>query len=156
MRASTDASRSQTIAVREPRLEDHDRWCELWEGYLRFYRTRLPHPITDFTWQRLIDPAADLYGFVAVDAAGEVVGIAHYHFHQSTWSLTSYCYLEDLFVDSRYRRGGAGRALIQAVYRAADQRGATRVYWSTEQDNLRAQALYNRVATLTSFVQYRR
>jgi hypothetical protein len=46
--------------------------------------------------------------------------------------------------------------LIQAVYSAADERGATRVYWHTENTNARAQVLYNQVAALTPFVQYRR
>jgi ribosomal protein S18 acetylase RimI-like enzyme len=46
--------------------------------------------------------------------------------------------------------------LIEAVYRAADDQGAERVYWHTENTNDRAQHLYRQVAELTPFVQYRR
>jgi ribosomal protein S18 acetylase RimI-like enzyme len=45
--------------------------------------------------------------------------------------------------------------LIEAVYRAADDQGAERVYWHTENTNDRAQHLYRQVAELTPFVQYR-
>jgi GNAT superfamily N-acetyltransferase len=144
------------LTVRELQATDESRWRELWNGYLQFYRCDLPAAVTEFTWRRLIDPAQQLYGFAAVNDANRIVGIVHYHFHLSTWSLASYCYLEDLFVDPNVRGTGAGRALIQAVYTAADRRGADRVYWSTENDNERAQALYNKVATLTPFMQYRR
>ena len=51
---------------------------------------------------------------------------------------------------------GAGRALIEAVYREADARGCTRTYWVTEEGNATARALYDRVATKAPFVQYRR
>lgn len=142
--------------IRALRAEDRARWGELWAGYLKFYRTDLPPAITEATWQRLMDPQDQPYGLAAFDADQLIVGIVHYHFHLSTWSVAGYCYLEDLFVDPAARGQGAGRALIEAVYRAADERAATRVYWHTEKDNLRAQALYNQVATPAPFVQYRR
>ena len=52
---------------------------------------------------------------------------------------------------------GAGRALIEAVYRASDERGADRVYWATQSMRTpQARTLYDKLATLTPFVQYRR
>ena len=142
--------------VRELRAEDRERWNELWRGYLDFYKQDLPRDITEHTWRRLIDPAQGLYGFVAVDERDRPIGLVHFHFHASTWSLTNYCYLEDLFVDPECRAKGVGRALIAAVYRAADERGVNRVYWHTENTNARAQLLYHQVAELTPFVQFRR
>lgn len=148
------ANPNLTIRVLQP--ADRARWDALWAGYLEFYKHALPQEITEATWLRLVDPQQQPYGFVAVDANDKVVGFVHYHFHLSTWTLNGYCYLEDLFVDPSARGLGAGRALIEAVYRAADERGASRVYWHTENDNERAQALYNQLATLSPFVQYRR
>jgi GNAT superfamily N-acetyltransferase len=153
---TTPASALSSVTVRELRSADQPQWRQLWDGYLHFYHCDLPEAVTAFTWQRLIDPSEPLFGFAAVNDADDVIGIVHYHFHLSTWALTSYCYLEDLFVATERRGTGAGRALIRAVYRAADERGATRVYWNTENDNERAQALYGKLATLTPFVQYRR
>jgi hypothetical protein len=34
--------------------------------------------------------------------------------------------------------------------------GASRVYWHTQESNTTARALYDKIATLTSFVQYRK
>ena len=62
----------------------------------------------------------------------------------------------DLFVDPATRGIGVGRALIEAVYAAADVHGATRVYWHTENDNARAQGLYDQLAAVAPFIQYRR
>lgn len=145
-----------SVTIRSPNATDRPRWEELWQEYLNFYHHPLPQETTDILWRRLLDPEDQPYGLLAVDEAGRAIGLVHYHFHVSTWSPTCYCYLEDLYVDPACRGAGAGRALIEAVYRAADQRGATRVYWHTENTNARAQVLYNQVATLTPFLQFRR
>ncbi len=92
---------------------------------------------------------------MACDDDDRPIGFVVYHFHLSTWSPAGYCYLEDLFVDPELRARGAGRALVESVYAAARARGAARVYWVTQGDNARAQALYDRIATKTTFVQYR-
>ena len=144
-----------SICVRELRPGDRSRWDELWAGYLRFYEEELPTHITELLWKRLMAPAEQPYAFVAVDGE-KIVGFVHYHFHLSTWSVKGYCYLEDLFVDPAIRGKGAGRALIEAVYRASDERGADRVYWLTQESNAPARTLYDKVATLSPFVQYRR
>jgi ribosomal protein S18 acetylase RimI-like enzyme len=49
-----------------------------------------------------------------------------------------------------------GRALIKAVYAAADARGADQVYWLTRSDNATARRLYDQVASATEFIKYRR
>jgi GNAT superfamily N-acetyltransferase len=144
------------IRVRAVGVADQARWDDLWAGYLEFYGCTLDSAITDYTWQRLHEPQSGLLGLVAVDAQDRVQGFVHYHFHLSTWSRVGYCYLEDLFVDSAARGLGAGRALIEAVYAAADARGAERVYWSTQEGNVTARALYDRLAKVAPFVQYRR
>jgi GNAT superfamily N-acetyltransferase len=146
---------SDQANIRELRPDDRTRWNELWKGYLEFYRTQLHPRVTERTWQRLMDPQQPLHGLAAVDADDRLIGFTHYLFHLSTWSPTTYCYLEDLFVDPQGRGTGAGRALIKAVYSAADAANCTRVYWSTERSNP-ARALYDQLAAVTEFVQYRR
>jgi hypothetical protein len=46
--------------------------------------------------------------------------------------------------------------MIEAVSARAKAGGASRVYWNTGETNARARALYDKVATLTNFVQYRK
>jgi GNAT superfamily N-acetyltransferase len=146
---------SLTTRTRTLHAEHRQRWDELWAQYLKFYEQNLPQSTTDLTWQRLME-RRELFGFAALDNEDRVIGVVHYHFHLSTWAPAGYCYLEDLFVDPLSRGRGTGRALIEAVYRAADERGVTRVYWHTENTNARAQILYNQVGYLTPFLQFRR
>lgn len=144
------------IQVRTLKAADRAAWEALFRGYIHFYEAKVPDDVIDVAWQRLLAQQDGLLGLVAVDANDRPVGLAHALFHRSTWSPTTYCYLEDLYVDRSARQHGTGRALIEAVYREADRRGATRTYWATKEDNRQARRLYDRVATLSPFVQYRR
>lgn len=140
-------------------LEERDRvaWERLFRAYIEFYRANVPDEVIDLTWQRLMAGGdGNPVGLVAVEAADVPFGLAHILVHRSTWSTTWYCYLEDLYVDAARRKTGAGRALIEAVYREADARGCTRTYWMTQEGNATARALYDRVAARAPFVQYRR
>src|SRR5262245_5424094 len=149
---------SHTMRVRRLDLGDRDAWERLFRAYIAFYRAQIADEVIDLTWQRLLagSEADPMMGLVAADDADVPFGFAHVLFHRSTWSATRYCYLEDLFVDPAARKTGAGRALIEAVYREADARRCNRTYWVTEEANATARALYDRVAAKAPFVQYRR
>jgi GNAT superfamily N-acetyltransferase len=145
------------MKVRPVEARDEAAWRRLFAEYIAFYRARVPEAVIDATWARLMAGGEGaLYAWVAVDGADVPIGLANVLFHRSTWSPTWYCYLEDLYVEEARRRRGVGRALIDAVYRAADARGCTRTYWVTQEANATARALYDRVATKEPFVQYRR
>ena len=108
------------------------------------------------------DIARDLFGaepkvFCEIaEWEGKPVGFTLWFYTYSTFQGRHGIWLEDLFVDPACRGLGAGRALIEGVYRTADEQGAERVYWLTENTNERAQHLYRQVAELTPFVQFRR
>jgi GNAT superfamily N-acetyltransferase len=143
------------ITIRSVKPGDRAAWEPLWQGYLTFYKSTLASDITDATWRRFFDPLEGLGAFVA-ERDGQLIGIAHYLLHRSTWAPLCYCYLEDLFVEPSVRRSGAGRALIGAVETAARDAGASRLYWMTHETNETAQKLYNQVAERPGFVQYRK
>ncbi len=144
------------IRVRPVAAKDKARWLELFRGYVTFYEAEVPEPVIAVTWQRLLSGSDNMVGLVAVDETDTPLGLAALVFHRSTWSDSWYCYLEDLFVDPEVRGSGTGRALIEATYAEADRRGASRTYWATAETNARARLLYDRIAELTPFVQYRR
>jgi len=144
------------IDIRPLEPRDREEWLPLWQGYLAFYETAVPDTVTEATWRRIVDPAAPIHGFGALDEAGRLVGIVHFLFHPVTWSMAERCYLEDLFVSPDARRTGAGQALIEAVYAAADAAGADQVYWLTATTNATARKLYDRVARATPFMKYQR
>jgi GNAT superfamily N-acetyltransferase len=145
-----------TVTIRPLTPDDRAAWEPLWQGYLDFYNTDLAPEVTDVTWDRLLDAAEDMHCLVAENDSGNMIGIVHYLYHRVTWSVSDRCYLEDLFVAETARGTGAGRALIEAVYAAADDRGADQVYWLTQESNEQGRRLYDRVGRLTSFIKYQR
>jgi len=147
------------VTVRPVRPADFDQWLPLWEGYNAFYgragATALSPEITQTTWARFLDPHEPMHALVA-EGDGRLIGLAHYLFHRSTILLAPTCYLQDLFTDAGQRRGGVGRALIEAVYQAARAAGSSRVYWHTHETNRTARRLYDQLAEDSGFVVYRR
>lgn len=148
-----------TLQIRPVAEGDFEAWLPLWDGYNAFYgrsgETALPIEITRTTWARVFDPAEPVHAFVA-EADGALVGLVHYLFHRSTISIEPTCYLQDLFTDAQARGRGVGRALIEAVYGAAREAGARRVYWQTHETNQTAMKLYDQVAAKSGFVVYRK
>lgn len=143
------------IEIRKLHRSDRAAWEPLWEGYLAFYNTSVTEQVTQTTWDRLHDPAEPMYVLGAF-LGDDLVGIVHYIFHRSTWTIGNYCYLQDLFTVPQARGKGAGRALIAEVYERAREAGASRVYWLTQEDNAQARILYDKVADLPGFIQYRK
>ena len=146
---------STTLEIRPLQAGDRAGWELLWAGYLRFYREALPADVTDHTFARLTEQRDGMFALVAV-ADGRLVGFSHAIVHPSTWSSTSYTYLEDLFVDPAARGADAGRLLIERTAATARERGSDKLYWQTQQFNGRARSLYDTVAQLTSMVLYER
>jgi GNAT superfamily N-acetyltransferase len=64
-------------------------------------------------------------------------------------------YLQDLFTAADARGQGVGRALIEGVYKRAQDAGSPRVYWQTHETNTTAMQLYDKVALKSGFVVYR-
>ncbi len=84
------------------------------------------------------------------------MGLAHFLLHRHGGKIEDICCLQDLFVDPHARGTGLGRALFEAVYAAADTAGAPSVHWLTQDFNLAARQLYDRVAKGTPFIRYNR
>ncbi|WP_424932565.1 N-acetyltransferase family protein [Amaricoccus macauensis] len=144
------------ISVRPLARADEAVWRGLWRDYLAFYETELPETVYRTSFARLTDPEiGDYHGLIA-EADGQPAGLAHYIFHRHGWQIEDACYLQDLYVAPQHRGQGGGRALIEAVYAAADAAGRPNVYWLTQDFNAEARQLYDRVGTLTPFIKYKR
>ena len=147
---------SDALVVRPLISSDRPAWDDLWAAYLAFYETSRPQEIFDTYFARLLgsDPQ-DFNGLIAV-LDGKPVGLAHYLFHRHGWKVENVCYLQDVYADPTVRGRGIGRALIEAVYAAADKAGAPSVYWLTQDSNAQARQLYDRIGTLSPFIKYDR
>ena len=101
------------VTIRPIEARDEKRWRELWKGYCAFYDDdSVPEKVTRHSWARILDPAVPMHAIVAEHPEAGVIGFANYVLHESTWSLTPVCYLEDLFVVEAQRAHGAGRRMI--------------------------------------------
>lgn len=145
-----------TVTVRPLRASDKAEWSRLWEGYLAYYETSRPPELYDVYFERLLgDDPQDYNGLIA-ELDGQPVGLAHYLFHRHGWSVENTCYLQDLYADPDVRGKGIGRALIEAVYDAADAACVPMVYWLTQDFNATARQLYDRIGVKTPFIKYNR
>ncbi len=145
-----------STTIRPLRPADEADWRRLWTGYLEFYETSVPEAVYATTFARLLaDDPHEFHGLVA-EHGGKLIGLTHFLFHRHCWKIENVVYLQDLYVEPEARGTGAGRALIEAVYAAADSAGCPTVYWLTQDFNAPARRLYDRLSTLTPFIKYQR
>ena len=144
------------LTIRPLTAADRTEWHRLWTAYLDFYETTLPEEVFQTTFQRLLSPDHPDQNALIADLDGRAVGLVHYIWHAHNWRVEDICYLQDLYADPEVRGQGVGRALIEAVYAAADAHGTPAVYWMTQTHNTTARRLYDRIATVTPFIKYTR
>ncbi|PZP04180.1 GNAT family N-acetyltransferase [Pseudomonas protegens] len=143
------------IQIRPVTAADHSAWQPLWQAYLRFYETELADAVTQSTWQRFLDPSEPTNAALAWDGE-RAVGLVHFIYHRSNWSIENSCYLQDLLVTPDQRGTGVGRQLIEFVYAQAKQDGCAKVHWLTHETNATAIQLYERIAERPGFIQFRK
>jgi GNAT superfamily N-acetyltransferase len=141
------------IVIRPVAAHERVQWEPLWRGYLAFYEKSVPEAVTDFTWERLLDPTNAVEGLMAWDGDA-ALGLVQYLLHPSTWNRGGNVYLQDLFVVPEARGKRIGRRLIAAVTEISKAKGAGVLYWQTEEFNGTARRLYERVAKRAPFVRY--
>ena len=144
------------LKIRPLMAEDRTYWGQMWGDYLSFYETDVAPEIYETTFARLIDSTNPVQNALFAELDGVAVGIVHYIYHAHNWRAEDVCYLQDLYAKEAVRGQGIGRALIEAVYAAADANGTPSVYWMTKDFNKNARLLYDRIGTLTPFIKYSR
>lgn len=143
------------LEIRRVSADDHAAWLPLWQAYLRFYKTELPDAVSQSTWQRLLDEHEPTHAALAWDG-DTAVGLVHFIYHRSNWSIENSCYLQDLLVTEQSRGTGVGRQLIEFVYATAKADGCCKVHWLTHETNATAIQLYERIAERPGFIQFRK
>jgi ribosomal protein S18 acetylase RimI-like enzyme len=142
-------------SVRDIHETDRAAWRILFTDYGTFYETAFDDAVLDGVWAWLMDAEHDLCAVVA-ERDGEVVGFAHYRRLPDTFTAGAGWFLDDLYVTPTDRGSGTGSALIDAVAERAASDGGGTLRWITAENNLRAQQVYDRLATRTTWVTYER
>lgn len=81
--------------------------------------------------------------FLAEDDSGKPLGFALYFFTWSTWKGRPTLYLEDLFVDPKFRGLGVGLELLRMVAKKAVQQQCQRMEWAVLDWNMMARDFYH-------------
>lgn len=128
----------------------------LMRAYCDFYEVspsdedliRLSHALID-------DPEREGLQLIARLPDTAAVGFATIYWSWSTTGAARVGVMNDLFVAAEARGTGLAEELIEACRDECRRRGARRLTWQTAPDNLRAQAVYDRVGgTREHWVDY--
>ena len=143
-----------TVLVRALAAGDRAAWERLYAGYADFYKVAQTAEMRASVWDWIHDSRRETEGLVAVDDAGNVIGIAHFRPYLRPLSASVGGFLDDLFVDPAARGSGAAQALIAGVKAIGRARGWTLIRWITAEGNARVRAVYDRLAQATPWVTY--
>ena len=129
-------------------------WEHLSASYAAFYGVEQTEAMRARVWGWLMDPEHEVKGLVALDKAGEPVGLAHYRPFARPLRAAHGGFLDDLFVDPAMRGRRIADALIEAVAAIGHERGWTVIRWITADDNHRGRGVHDRLATRTMWITY--
>lgn len=137
-----------------PEVQHRAAWDRLYAGYAAFYKVEQDGAMRDTVWGWIHDPDHAVKAFLALDAAGGPIGLAHYRPFARPLRATMGIYLDDLFVDPESRGTRTADVLIEAVAEEGRRQGASLLRWITADDNYRGRGVYDRLASRTMWVTY--
>ena len=138
------------------RRNDLDELLPLMRAYCDFYRASpTDQALLGLSTALIDDPESEGAQLIARAPDGRAIGFATVFW---TWSTTNACrigVMNDLFVAESARGRGLAERLIMACRSQCSRHGARMLTWQTAPDNLRAQAVYERIgATREQWVDY--
>jgi GNAT superfamily N-acetyltransferase len=125
---------------------DLEALLPLIRGYCDFYEVSPSDDALLALSRALIaDPEREGLQLIARDADGHAVGFATLYWSWQTLAAARLGVMNDLFVAAEARGSGLAERLIAACRERCAEHGAGELAWQTAKDNLRAQAVYDRV-----------
>ena len=142
--------------IRQVGEADLDELLPLMRGYCDFYETSpSDEELLELARALIDDPEREGLQLLARNADGQAVGFATVYWSWSTTDAGRIGVMNDLFVAKPARGQGLADQLIGACRQECTRRGVHRLSWQTAPDNLRAQAVYDRVGgTREHWVDY--
>ena len=109
--------------------------------------------ILQSVWNWLHNKSHELSALV-YEVDGIIVGFAHYRRMPRPLRGSDIGFLDDLFVEPKYRGQKIGEKMLNELKKISKSKGWNLIRWITLDDNLRAKALYDRVAEKTKWDLY--
>ena len=139
--------------IREIQLKDKEQWKKLYKDYADFYKAEMNDKILQTVWKWLHDKNHEIKGLV-YEVDKNIVGFAHYRRMPRPLKGKDIGFLDDLFVDPKYRGQRIGEKILDELKKISKSKGWNLVRWITRDDNLRAKSLYDRIAKKTNWDLY--
>lgn len=137
--------------------DDMPELLPLMRGYCDFYSVA-PADSALLAMSRALvaDPLREGMQIIARSPTGDADGFATVFWSWNTLAASRLGVMNDLFVRPEARGRGVAEALIEACLNACRQRGGvSHLSWQTATDNVRAQAVYDRIgATRETWIDY--
>lgn len=125
---------------------DFEDLLALMRAYCDFYETApRDDELLALSRALLADPKHEGVQVIARDLERTAVGFASVFWSWDTTEGTRIGIMNDLYVAPRARGAGVAERLVALCAELAAARGASRLEWQTAPDNIRAQALYDRI-----------
>jgi GNAT superfamily N-acetyltransferase len=133
-------------AIERVSAADLDDLLPLLRAYCDFYEVApADDALLDLARSLIADPEREGLQLLGRGPQREAVGFATLYWSWSTSEACRIGVMNDLFVAERARGQGLAEALIEACRSECTRQGARRLTWQTAPENLRAQAVYERV-----------
>ncbi|MDM5147335.1 GNAT family N-acetyltransferase [Candidatus Persebacteraceae bacterium Df01] len=126
-------------------------WRKLFSAYANFYQQPMSDEVLNTVWRWILQ--GQIHGLGA-HTDSRLLGIAHWHINLRPLVGGRLAYLNDLFVHPDARGQSIGKKLVDAAAAQAKAQGCPLLRWATAADNTQAQALYDNIATKTTWVIY--
>jgi GNAT superfamily N-acetyltransferase len=121
----------------------------LTRAYCDFYNESPPDAaLLELSRTLIADPRREGVQMIARDSLGAAVGFATVFWSWDTTEASRIGIMNDLFLLPEARGLGLADRLIEACVQRCVERGASRLEWETGPENLRAQAVYERVGAV--------
>ena len=136
--------------IRPIAQSDFDSWNEMYAEYMEGIEQETLNKL----WLWLVDSSHDVKGFIAENEPGETIGFIHFRPIYVPFIADIGGYVDDLFVRAAFRRNGVAKELIEAVIQFGKDKNWRGIRWITDESNVAAKKLYDKMATRTSWVTY--
>ena len=139
--------------IREIQLKDKEQGEKLYKGYANFYKVEMNDKILQTVWNWLRNKNHEVQGIV-YEIDDNIVALAHYRRMPSPLRGQDIGFLDDLYVDPKYRGQKIGEKLINKIKEISKSKDWNLVRWITRSDNVRAKSLYDRMSKKTNWDTY--
>jgi len=135
------------LTVSDAKPRDLAAMADLFLEMDRFYGEDVVEPanlkIRQITSVLFTDPPL-AYAVLAWDGES-LIGMAAYSFLWPAARTTKSLYLKELYVRQSHRRRGAGKLLMERIFKLAKDSDCSRIEWTTDDNNLEAQHFYEKL-----------